>query len=209
MQDQALPRDPSRFWNERYAESELAYGEAPNDFVRAQAPELSTGPILCLAAGQGRNALYLAARGHEVHALDRSEVGLQRASALAESANIPLRTICADLAQYDLGKEAWAGIVSTFAHLPPALRHQVHRSAVQALRPGGVLILEAYHPRQLEFGTGGPKSAEMLMTLEALKEELAGLEFVLAREGERLIREGQYHNGMSAVVQVLARKPMP
>ncbi len=207
MKDAALPRDPAKFWNDRYADAELAYGEAPNDFLREQAPLVGAGPVLCLAAGQGRNALFLAARGHAVTAVDRSDVGLQRAATLAEQAGLPLETVCADLAGYDLGQAAWGTVVSTFAHLPPELRRHVHAGVVHALQPGGHLILEAYHPRQLKFGTGGPKSEEMLMTLEALREELQGLEFVIAREGERMIREGRYHNGRSAVVQVLARKP--
>ena len=89
----------------------------------------------------------------------------------------------------------------------PALRRAVHAAVVQGLAPGGVFILEAYTPAQLTFGTGGPKAVELLMTLAALHEELAGLEFLVGREVEREVQEGCGHSGPGAVVQVLARRP--
>ena len=162
------------FWNNRYAVASHVYGETPNAFVAEVAPEIPAGPVLCLAEGEGRNAVHLATLGHRVTAVDQSEVGLTKARRLAKTRGVKIETVMTDLADYTIAASAWAGIVATFAHLPPALRRRVHRDAVAGLQPGGVFILEAYTPAQLAFGTGGPKSPELLMTLAGLREELSG-----------------------------------
>jgi hypothetical protein len=113
----------------------------------------------------------------------------------------------ADLADYVIDEGAWAGIVALSAHLPPSLRARVHAAAVRGLRPGGVFLLEAYTPAQLAFATGGPADAALLMTAEALRAELAGLELEVCREVEREVVEGRFHTGRAAVVQVLGRRP--
>jgi hypothetical protein len=120
---------------------------------------------------------------------------------------VKIETFVADLVDYPIVAGAWAGIVAIFAHLPPALRRQVHRAVVTGLQPGGVFVLEAYTPAQLALGTGGPKSPELLMTLAGLREELSGLELLIARELEREVIEGNGHTGRGAVVQILARRP--
>lgn len=194
------------FWNDRYAVANHVYGELPNAFVAEVAAQIPDGPVLCLAEGEGRNAVYLATLGHPVTAVDQSEVGMAKARRLAAKRGVQLETFVTDLADYPIAVGAWAGVVATFAHLPPALRQRVHRAVVAGLRPGGVFILEAYTPAQLAFGTGGPKSIELLMTLAGLREELAGLEFLVARELEREVIEGHGHTGRGAVVQILARR---
>lgn len=196
------------FWNHRYSGiAGHVYGEKPNAFVAEVASHIPPGPVLCLAEGEGRNAVFLASLGHAVTAVDQSEVGLAKARRLAAARGVAITTEVVDLATYRITPGAWSGIVATFAHLPPALRRAVHAAVVQGLAPGGVFILEAYTPAQLTFGTGGPKAVELLMTLAALHEELAGLEFLVGREVEREVQEGCGHSGRGAVVQVLARRP--
>ena len=194
------------FWNDRYAAAGYVYGEAPNAFVAETAPHIPAGPVLCLAEGEGRNAVHLAALGHLVTAVDQSETGLAKARRLAATRGFEIRTVVADLGDYRIAPGAWAGIIATFAHLPPLLRRRVHADAASGLQPGGVFVLEAYTPAQLAFGTGGPKSPELLMTLAALRDELAGLELLIAREIERDVIEGAGHTGRGAVVQILARR---
>lgn len=194
------------FWNNRYATDNHIYGEAPNDFVGEMASKIPAGPVLCLAEGEGRNAVHLATLGHQVTAMDQSEVGMAKARRLAATCGVTIETIVADLEHYVIAPGAWAGIVATFAHLPPALRRQVHRAVVAGLQPGGVFILEAYTPAQLAFDTGGPKSPELLMTEAALREELSGLEILVAQELEREVNEGGGHRGRGAVVQIFARR---
>jgi len=138
--------------------------------------------------------------------VDQSEVGLAKARRLAGARGVDIATQVAYLDDYRIAAGAWAGIIATFAHLPPPLRRRIHAEAVSGLRPGGVFILEAYTPAQLAFGTGGPKAPELLMTLAALQGELAGLEFLIAHEIERDVIEGDGHTGRGAVVQILARR---
>jgi len=196
------------FWNDRYAAADHVYGEEPNAFVAEVAAHIPAGPVLCLAEGEGRNAVHLAKSGHLVTAVDQSEVGLAKARRLAAAHGVEITAVTADLGGYDIAPGAWAGIIATFAHLPPAVRRRIHRSVVAGLMPGGVFILEAYTPAQLAFDTGGPKAPELLMTLAGLREELSGLEFQIARELERDVIEGTGHTGRGAVVQVLARRPL-
>lgn len=195
-------------WDERYAEPGYAYGTEPNEFLVSVAHEIPEGEVLCLAEGEGRNAVWLAQRGHDVVAIDRSRVGLQKAEALARERGVSLTTVPADLATVTMGSGVWAGIVAIFMHLPPAVRAAVHRSVVQGLRPGGVYVLEAYAPRQLERGTGGPRAPELLVPLDDVRAELDGLDLLIAREMERDVTEGRFHHGHAVVVQILARKPI-
>ena len=193
-------------WNTRYAAEGYVYGEAPNDFVAEMAGQIPPGPVLCLAEGEGRNAVHLATLGHQVTAIDQSEVGLAKARRLAASRHVQIATLVTGLEQYHISPGAWAGIVATFAHLPRELRRRIHAEVVRGLMRGGTFVLEAYTPAQLALGTGGPKSPELLMNLKDLHEELAGLEFPVARELEREVKEGNFHNGRGAVVQILARR---
>lgn len=197
------------FWNSRYgtAGESYVYGTSPNEFLATVAGRIPAGPVLCLAEGEGRNAVFLAKRGHAVTALDQSAVGLAKARALAERHAVPLTTVVADLGEYAIAPGAWSGIVAIFMHLPPELRARVLAQAVAGLRPGGVFILECYTPAQLAFHTGGPREVELLPTLAGLRAELAGLDFLHAQELERDIFEGDGHTGRGAVVQVVARRP--
>jgi SAM-dependent methyltransferase len=194
-------------WDQRYGGEAYAYGTEPNDFLVAKAPELPMGRVLCLGEGEGRNAVWLAGQGHEVTALDASRVGLEKAERLAAERRVTITTVQSDLARYDIDPNAWDAIVSIFCHLPATLRADVHRRCVAGLRPGGVMLLEAYTPRQLGHGTGGPPVAELMMDEDTLRAELAGLEFLHLQECEREIHEGAFHNGLGAVVQIVGRKP--
>lgn len=205
-----MPGPPPAFWDARYAEPELAYGDAPNDVLASVAGRLPPqSRIVCLAEGQGRNAVWLAERGHRVLAVDQSAVGLARAQSLASARGVPIDTEVADLADFDLGEGAWDAVVSVFAHTPADVRRRLHRRVVAALRPGGALVLEAYTPEQAARDTGGPSgdaAREVCMTEAGLRTELDGLRFEILRETEREVREGEYHTGAAAVVQALAWK---
>lgn len=197
------------FWEQRYSAVEYAYGKTPNEFLAGNYQLLKQGRVLCLAEGEGRNAAFLATKGYEVTAVDQSKAGLQKITDLAIEFGVDIVTHEADLNDYDVGQECWDSIVSISAHLPPELRKEVHFQVVKALKPGGVLLLEAYHPKHIEMpGIGGPSAEQlgMFMTLDILKEELPGLEVVHAVETERELTEGEYHQGLSAVVQFVAKK---
>ena len=200
------PSLDAAYWNERYDGADYVYGTAPNDFLVSVAAEIPPGPVLCLAEGEGRNAVFLAGRGHAITAVDQSPAGLAKARGLAPTRGVPLATVEADLAEFEIVPQSWAGIVAIFMHLPPALRRTVLARAAAGLRPGGVFVMEAYTPAQLGYGTGGPRDVTLLPTLTELRAELSDVEWLVARELERDVREGGGHTGASAVVQVLARR---
>lgn len=206
-QPPAAPPQAAQVWNGRYDVEHYVFGTEPNDFLRAGVEHLRPSRVLCLAEGEGRNAVFLAGRGFEVSAVDLSEVGVRKTLDLARSRDVTVQATAADLGSYELGVGRWDSIVSIFAHLPPSVRSAVHRRVVDALVPGGVLLLEAYTPAQIGRGTGGPPVPELTMTVDALRRELAGLEFDHAVEIEREVIEGAGHSGMASVVQVIARRP--
>jgi len=192
-----------QLWDERYSATDYVYGMEPNDLVRAEAARIPRGRVLCVAEGEGRNAVFLAGLGHAVTAVDYSAAGLRKAERLAREHGVTVELVEADLATYDLGTDAWTGIVSIFAHTPPAIRHRVHAAIPRALAVGGVLILEVYRPAQLALRTGGPTDVSLLPTLAELTADLAGLDLVIAREANREIHEGHKHAGPSATVQIV------
>lgn len=197
----------SSFWNERYSGDELAYGESPNDFLALVVERFpATGRALDLGAGEGRNALYLASRGLDVLAVDQSVVGIRKAEQRAQARGLKLRTQAVDLQDFDAQHGAFDVVSSIFVHLPGALRAAVHQRVGGWLKPGGVFVLEAYAPDQIERGTGGPKDPAMLASLETLLGELAGLEIEHQGALVRNVSEGAFHTGEASVVQIVARK---
>jgi len=194
-------------WDERYREPGFVYGTEPNEFLATLAGTLPPGRILSLAEGEGRNAVYLASLWYEVTAVDSSEVGLRKAQALATERGVTMTCIHADLGAFEIGTEKWDGIIACYCHLPSAIRIPLHRRAVCGLKHGGVFVLEAFSQEQLAYGTGGPQSVDMLMSLAAVKEELAGLEFRHAVQLEREVREGSGHTGLASVIQIVGIKP--
>jgi SAM-dependent methyltransferase len=193
-------------WDERFSEDEYAYGKEPNRFLVSIVTMLEPGKTLCLAEGEGRNAVYLASLGFEVLAVDASAVGLEKARDLARERGVTIVTVQADLADFDMGEETYENIVSVFCHVEPSLRRKIHANVVRALRPGGMFVLEAFRPEQLNFSSGGPKRRELLMSAEDVTRELAGLDMVRVGQLERRLNEGPYHQGPGALLEILARK---
>lgn len=194
-------------WDQRYSADEYIYGKDPNEFLANAVGKIPKGKVLCVAEGEGRNAAFLAEQGYEVVAVDSSSVGLEKARKLAQERGVEIETIVSDLAHFDIEPESWDGVVSIFAHVPPTVRQELHKKIVNGLRSGGVLILEAYRPDQLKYKTGGPPTAEFMMTLKGLEEELAGLNFEYGVEMDRDVVEGRFHTGKGAVVQIIGKKP--
>ena len=198
---------PKGYWDQRFAAKEFVYGEQANDFLRQHAAGLAPGQALCLAEGEGRNAVFLAELGHQVCAQDISPVGLRKAKALALQQGVSITTLCCDLAALDLKPNSLDLIAAIWMHVEPELRARVFEQAVEALRPGGHLLIEAYRPQQLNFSSGGPARKELLIEAAQLQQELATLEPLILQESERIITEGSAHQGQSAVVQFFGRKP--
>lgn len=164
---------------------------------------------MCLAEGEGRNAVFLAQNGYQVTGIDSSAVGLKKAQQLANDKDVTITTQVVDLADYDFGEQQWDGIVVMWVHLPTALRQHIHAQVAAALKPAGVLIVEAYTEQQLTMdAVGGPPATQRdrFGSLATLQNELAELEMVIGVERQRMVSEGTRHQGLSAVVQFIAHK---
>ncbi|MHB1544242.1 MAG: class I SAM-dependent methyltransferase, partial [Gammaproteobacteria bacterium] len=169
-------------WDRRYSEPGYAYGIEANEFLASVEAQLPRGRVLSLAEGEGRNGVFLAKRGFRVTAVDQSAVGLAKARILAHEQGVALTTIQADLGSHAIKPDCWEVVVSIFCHVQPTIRARLYRAAVNGLVPGGALVLEAYTPQQLGFGTGGPKDSALLVDLAVLRHELMGLRFEIERE---------------------------
>lgn len=195
----------AEFWNERYKEEVFAYGMEANDFLHEQTFQAES-KILCLAEGEGRNGVYLAEQGHEVTCVDYSEEGVRKMTQLAEMKGVVIHPVCADLNEFAFEENTWDGIVIIFGHLPTELREKVHGQFYKALKPGGKLVLEAYHKTQLNYKTGGPMTDTMLYSEEELKSDFHEFKNLQITQLEREVHEGEFHFGKAAVVQVIAIK---
>lgn len=194
-------------WDEKYSTDEFVYGKIANDFLQDSIKYIpEEGSVLCLAEGEGRNAVYLAKKGFDVSALDLSSVGRDKALVLAKDNNVTINYVVADLSKYDFGENKWDAVVSIWAHLPRELQVSVHAKIIKSLKPNGVVIFEGYSKEQLGKGTGGPKSLDLLYDLGELKNDFSELDLFFSAGLERDISEGKLHNGNSSVCQLIGIK---
>ncbi|WP_263770913.1 class I SAM-dependent methyltransferase [Propionivibrio soli] len=194
-------------WDQNYSIEGYKYGTSPNHFLVQQEHLLPRAArVLVPGDGEGRNGVWLASQGHRVTSVDSSAVGLAKARALAERQSVQLQTVLADLADWSPAAQSCDAVALIFVHLPSATRQDVHRRLAQSLARGGILILEAFHPAQLGYGSGGPKDADMLYTLESLRADFSGvLEELSAFEGEIALDEGAGHQGQGYVTRWVGR----
>jgi SAM-dependent methyltransferase len=195
------------FWDDRYAEPGFAYGTEPNAWLVRHAARIPPGGrVLSLGEGEGRNAVWLAERGLIVEAVDSSPIALAKARHLAASRGVAISTVVADVADYRPSPATYDAVVLVFLHLPPPLRRAVHAAAAAALKPGGVLIIEAFTPRQLAYSSGGPRQAELLYEPVELERDFPGMTWERFAEEEVALAEGAYHHGQAAVVRGVGRR---
>jgi len=196
------------FWNERYATEEYVFGTTPNAFLASQAHRLPpAGSALAVADGEGRNAVWLAKHGLDVLSLDLSPVAQEKARALAAREGVAIKTERADILTWPWETQRFDLIVAIFVQVVgSAERAAFHHRIQAALKPGGLLILQGYTPKQLEYKTGGPSNVDNLYTAAMLAADFAAMEILHLREHEDRMREGKGHDGMSALVDLVARK---
>jgi SAM-dependent methyltransferase len=201
--------DPRGTWNARFAGPEFHFGRAPNAFLAREAARLARGQsVLCVADGEGRNGVFLAARGLEVTAFDIAANGVAKARALAAEQRVRIDVREADIRDWDWDARTYDAVVAIFIQfLTPAERPGVFRGMQRAVRPGGLLLLEGYRPAQVAYGTGGPGRTEHMYTRDWLEATFAGWQMLRLDAYDAEIREGPGHAGMSALVDLVARKP--
>tara|TARA_R110002020_G_scaffold18319_2_gene64052 strand:- start:1821 stop:2423 length:603 start_codon:yes stop_codon:yes gene_type:complete len=197
------------FWDSRYDRPDYVFGEAPNAFLAANAHRLKGyGTALAVADGEGRNGVFLAEQGLAVLAVDASPVGLTKADRLARKRGVSLTTHCLDIADYDWPAASFDVVVGMFIQFaPPALREAMFAGMVRTLTPGGLLLIQGYRPQQLAHGTGGPSDPDKLYTEDLLRAQFAGLEIISLESYDTELAEGSAHAGLSAVIDLVARKP--
>jgi SAM-dependent methyltransferase len=197
-------------WNQRFAGADgYLFGREPNRFLVEEAHRLKPGQsVLCLADGEGRNGVFLAQRGLDVLSVDISPVALEKGRRLAGERDVRLRFEEANLAAWTWRVAAFDAVVGIFFQFAgPSLRARIFRAIQEALKPGGLLLLQGYRPEQLVYNTGGPPDVENLYTAELLREAFAGMDILHLRAHDDEIHGGSAHAGMSALIDLVARKP--
>ncbi len=208
MDESAADAERKR-WNERFAAEGYHFGSEPNAFLVSQASRLAAGmSALSIADGEGRNSAWLAERGLEVTAFDFSPVGLAKAKALASERGVQVDYRLCALADWNWDARQFDVIVGIFVQFaPPPERARMFAGLCRALRPGGLLLLQGYRPEQIRYGTGGPSDPAHLYTASMLKQAFAALEILDLREHDDEVHEGKGHEGMSALIELVARRP--
>jgi hypothetical protein len=195
-------------WDERYQTPEYIFGDQPCQWLIMNQHRLpKSGSAIALGDGEGRNGVFLAEVGLQVTSVDLSEVGLSKARDLASTRGVAIQTVQADLEHYEITPESQDLIVSIYCHLPDAIRKLVHSLVEEALKPGGLFILEAFHHSQLKYQSGGPKTTDLLYDLEALTGDFQSLQILEALDGLCYLDEGARHSGLGHIVRLVLQKP--
>jgi SAM-dependent methyltransferase len=194
-------------WETRYAAPGYHFGKEPNAFLKSQAHLLKAGQkALSIADGEGRNSVFLAELGLDVRAMDFSPNALAKARALAQERGVTVRFEQADLETWMWPAGEFDVVVAIFIQFcPPPLRARVFESMKRALKPGGLILMQGYRPKQLKYKTGGPSQVEQLYTRELLEKAFADCTSIEIAEYDREVHEGAGHGGMSALIDLVAR----
>jgi SAM-dependent methyltransferase len=197
------------FWDTRYATEAYIFGTAPNVFLARQAARIRPGMrALAIADGEGRNGVWLAEQGAQVHAIDISPFALDKAKKLAAARGVAIDTEQADALDWRWPASAYDVVVAIFIQFaPPPARDRIVAGIRRTLAPGGLLILQGYAPKQIEFGTGGPPDPAHMYTTELLRGWFGDWDILHLAEHESFISEGTHHHGRSALIDLVARKP--
>jgi SAM-dependent methyltransferase len=195
-------------WETRFRAPGYSFGKEPNPFLKAQAARLpKSGKALAVADGEGRNGVWLAEQGLDVLSIDFSPMGQSKARALAQERNVLLRTELVDVTTWAWPREQFDAIAAIFIQFsPPRDRAIVFAGIKQALKPGGLLLMEGYRPEQIKYDTGGPKEPENLYTRALLEQAFGDFSQIEIHEHDSMVAEGSSHAGMSALIDLVGTK---
>jgi 2-polyprenyl-3-methyl-5-hydroxy-6-metoxy-1,4-benzoquinol methylase len=201
--------DARAFWDERFSAAEYIFGREPNRFLVSQAAWFAPGnSVLDLATGEGRNAVWLARRGCRVTGVDISPKAIEKARQLAAESAVQVHFEVEDVRARAWQPDAFDAVITIFIQFAaPAERQAVFAGMQRTVRPGGIVVLQGYTPKQLEYRTGGPPQADHMYTEALLREAFAGWEILHLAEHEDMLSEGTKHVGRSALIDLVARKP--
>ena len=200
--------DAAETWNQRYAGDDFLFGTEPNAWLREHSGSLPrAGRILSVADGEGRNSVWLAQQGFQVDAFDVAHRAVEKAQAFAQRQGVSVNFSVADVEGFAWPEAAYDGVAAIFVQFAdPDLRSRLFERISHSLKPGGVLILQGYTPKQLHYRTGGPPFLSHLYTRDLLASAFPHLAIVELREYEAEVHEGQGHSGHSALIGLVARR---
>lgn len=198
-------------WNDRYSSEEFAYGTEPNVFLKEQLAHVASGKILFAAEGEGRNAVFAASLGWSVSAFDISKEGQKKALLLAQQAKVEISYEIGALEQLNYQSEQFDVIALIYAHFPASIKSTYHKNLIPLLKPGGLIIFEAFSKDHLQYNTanpkvGGPKDIDDLFSIEELTSDFSNFEIVQLEQTEIELNEGHFHNGTGSVIRFIGRK---
>ena len=194
-------------WNERYSKPEYIYGKLPNQFYSKCLSSLHPGKILFLGEGEGRNSVFAAKAGWIVDAYDYSSAAAEKALKLASEENVSINYNVQDLSDFSPEENTYEAVVLIFLHLPEPLRQKIHSLAINVLKPGGVVILEAFDKEQINYTSGGPKSIELLYSLEEIFSDFQDMDLIMFEKVTSELNEGTKHLGAARTIRFFGKKP--
>jgi hypothetical protein len=195
----------SIFWDQRYRESNFAYGKEPNRFFAETVAKFKPRKLLLPAEGEGRNAVFAAQLGWQVDAFDFSSVARDHAIGLAHEHGVSINYFLADFNFLALPEKSYHFIALIYTHMPSDIRQSVYRTLIKSLKPGGIILAELFSQKQLELNSGGPKNTDYLVTPEILANDFAGLKISMNQDVDVELNEGPFHQGKAHVVRFLAK----
>lgn len=199
------------FWNEKYQNTNFAYGKEPNLFFKEELQKIKTGKILLPADGEGRNGVYASKLGWDVTATDLSIEGKSKALKLASEFNVNLKYVVDDIQYLELPKESFDVIGLIYAHFSAWKISIIHQKLTTLLKPNGYVIFEAFSKNHLNYQKnnpkiGGPKDIDMLFSIEQIQQDFTGFEIQVLEEKEVFLNEGNSHNGKGSVIRFIGKK---
>ena len=201
--------DATQFWNERFDNDEFIFGKEPNEYLVEQVSAYlkPNSSVLCIADGEGRNGVWLAKQRMRVSGFDVSDVALAKANQFAKDNQVSIQYSLCDTDGFDWQTNAYDAIIAIFIQFAdPEMRARIFKQVHQALKPGGIFILQGYTPKQLKFKTGGPSLIDHLYTEEMIRDLSQGFEILDLQCYEKMLTEGARHTGMSALLGMVAKK---
>lgn len=201
--------DAASFWDAKYADDGYLFGTEPNTFLVREGWRLQPGwRVLAVADGEGRNGVWMAERGLDVISVDVSSRAVEKARGLAAERGVRLALHNEDVRSFDMGERAFDAVVAIFIQFaPPGTREAFFQRMRRALKPGGLLFLQGYRPEQVDYGTGGPPYRDHMYTDTLLREQFAGMAIQHLASYDAPIHEGRGHDGMSALIEMVAQAP--
>ncbi|MEM8731650.1 MAG: class I SAM-dependent methyltransferase [Pseudomonadota bacterium] len=194
-------------WDERYAKDGFLFGTEPAAFLTAAISYLKEpSRVLCVADGEGRNSVYLAQQGHAVTAFDASQVGLDKAMGLARHRDVRVDYHLSTVADWDWDQTYDAVVAIFIQFLAPEERAEAFDAFRRAVRPGGLLMLHGYAPRQVDYGTGGPPLRAHMYTEDLLEAQFSDWQILRLADYDAVLSEGPGHSGRSGLVDLIARR---